>query len=112
MNRQLNYIINNQTEVLYFLKSHYPMIHNSNLFLRDIQFGLILYCQQKGQRLKNRFAEEVARGFMEHLCRSNVVHQHDHQTWSLNYPEFQIAPVQKTPVVEKGQTGKIQLTVS
>lgn len=107
MNQQLNYIINNQTEVLYFLKSHYPVYHNSNLFLRDVQFGLIKYFQQKRQRLKNRDAEKVARGFMEHLGRLNIARQLDQQTWLLNYSEFQVTPVPKTSTGEKMQTGKI-----
>jgi hypothetical protein len=112
MNRQLNYIINNQTEVLYFLKSHYPMFHNSNVFIRDIQFGLILYFQQKGQRLRPRDAESVARGFMEHLGRSNIVRPIDQQTWMLNYTEFQAAPVSKTQAAVKVQAVKIPLAVS
>jgi hypothetical protein len=112
MNRQLNYIINNQTEVLYFLKAHYPMYHNSNLFIRDIQFGLIRYYQQKGQRLKPCDAEKVARGFMDHLSRSNIARQLDQQTWLLNYSEFQATQVSKTQPAENVQAGKAGQAVS
>jgi len=43
MKELLEYVINNQIEVLYFLKSRYPLYHCPNIFLRDVQFGLILY---------------------------------------------------------------------
>ena len=103
MKEELEYVINNQTEILHFLKSRYPLYHNSNIFLRDVQFGLILYFQKKHQKLRNRDAEKVARGFMDHLNKLKIVHQLDHQTWWLSYPEFQVKPVPKTPLAGKTQ---------
>lgn len=95
MKALLEYVINNKTEVLHFLKSRYPLYHNSNLFLRDVQFGLILFFQKKRRKVRNRDAEKIARGFLEHLQKANVVHQLDRQTWWLSLPEFQLNPVSK-----------------
>ncbi len=88
MNRQLDYAINNQTEVMNFLKTNYPLYNASNLFLRDVQFGLIEYFRRKHMTLRNRDAEAVARGFIDHLKKGRLVSQIDQQTWTLHYPEF------------------------
>jgi hypothetical protein len=97
MKNHLGYAVNNQTEVMHYLKSNYPLYHNSNLFLRDVQFGLIMFFRNKHYTLRNRDAEKVARGFLEHLGKQKIVHQLDHQTWLLNYPEFRIQLVPEKP---------------
>ncbi len=101
MNPMLAYAINNQTEVLNFLRSQYPLYDASNLFLRDVQFGLIRYFQQKRMRLKNGDAESVARGFLDHLKKARIVAQVDQPTWALHYPDFALPaaskPAEKIP---------------
>jgi hypothetical protein len=103
MNAQLEYAVNNRNEVLHFLKSHYPMYHESNLFLRDVQFGLIDFFRTKGMRLRNKDAEKVAHGFLDHLKKMKIVFQIDQQTWALNYPEFAVQPVPKPQPAVKPQ---------
>ena len=103
MNPQLEYAINNQTEVLNFLKSRYPLYNASNLFLRDVQFGLIEYFREKGMRLTNRDAEKVARGYLDHLKKNRIVSQIDQQTWALHYPDFALRSASLSAAAEKPQ---------
>ncbi len=46
--KKLELISQNHIEFLKFLKSKYPLFHLSNLFLRDIQYGVRFYLQNKG----------------------------------------------------------------
>jgi hypothetical protein len=99
MIRQTEYVITNYTEVLRFLKNNYPLYHLSNVFLRDVQFGLIKFFESKHQKLLPRFSERVARGFIEHLKKEKIFIQLDNFTWTLHYPEFRATRAVKEPVV-------------
>ncbi len=98
MMQQTEYIITNFREVLNFLKKNYPLYHLSNVFFRDIQFGMIKYFESKNQKLQLRHAERVAIGFIEFLKKQKILFQINEVTWKLNYPDFVAKPpVQKQP---------------
>lgn len=88
MKEKLELITQNYVEFLNFLRSKYPLFHLSNLFLRDIQYGVRFYLENKGQRAGYSEAEEIARGVAEFLERQNIFRKIDRQTWLLMYPEF------------------------
>lgn len=88
MKEKLELITQNYVEFLNFLRSKYPLFHLSNLFLRDIQYGVRFYLENKGHRAGYSEAEEIARGVAEFLERQNIFRKIDRQTWLLMYPEF------------------------
>ena len=88
-------ILNNQTEFLKFLKSKFPLIHQSNVFFRDVHYGVMAYLAQHGTKLKYFDAEKVARMVGAALEEKGIFRRMDHQSWLLNYPEFALPRIEK-----------------
>lgn len=96
--KQLEYVLNNEMEVLGFIKNHYPMYHLSNVFFRDVQFGIQKMFELRGEKIQYTDAEKIAKQFAEKLEKSKIFNRIDGQSWALNYPEFKKpAVVQATP---------------
>jgi len=89
------FILKNQTEVLQFLKTQFPLYHLSNFFFRDLQFGIQQMLERKkGWKVGYKEAEQTAALFAEQLERLGIFKRIDQQSWVVNYPAF------KTPVVK------------
>jgi hypothetical protein len=91
--KQLDYILSNETEVLTFLKSRYPLYHLSNIFFRDIQYGIQQFLERKKMEVGYADAETIAKAFVEQLTKKKMLTAIDRQSWALNYPEFRKPPV-------------------
>jgi hypothetical protein len=85
-------IMERRAEVLAFLKSRFPLYDRSNVFFRDIQYGLQLFLREKGIRTKYPRAEQIARQFVGVLEREGILVPIDRQSWALHYPEFRTPP--------------------
>lgn len=86
--KQLEYVLNNDKEVLAFLKSNYPMYHLSNIFFRDVQYGIQKLFERRGEKLRYPDAEKIAWEFVGKLEKEKTLNRIDKQSWVLNYPEF------------------------
>jgi len=75
-------------DVLLFLKSHYPVYHASNVFFRDLQFGVQKYCARHGARVDNATAERLAHELAAKLEAEKVFRKLDTQTWVVDFPEY------------------------
>jgi hypothetical protein len=98
MNRQ-TYMQENQKEVLAYLKTRLPIYHLSNLFFRDLQFGIQAMFREKGARLGYTESEKLARTFVEGAERAQIFTPIDGQSWRVNYPEFRL-PQRKKPAAK------------
>ena len=58
------YIRKNHKEVLQYLKSRFPMYHQSNFFFRDVQYGIQAMFREKGSKVRSGVAEKLARDFL------------------------------------------------
>ena len=87
-------------EILSSLKSRFPVYHLSNIFLRDIQYGIQEYFAQRGARVTYAQAENLTRAFVDRLEREKIFIPIDAQTWVVHYPEFR-KPVVKTAAPAK-----------
>ena len=94
------YILNNEKEVLEFLKSRFPLYHLSNFFFRDIQYGIQMLLTEKKMKVGYSEAEKIASAFVEKLEQAKILTLIDRQSWVVNYPEFK-KPVVKPPVAAK-----------
>jgi hypothetical protein len=81
-------ILDHRMEVLAFLKSRFPLYHQSNVFFRDIQYGIQLFLDRKGIKSRYPQSERIAHEFVSTLEREGVLRGVDRQSWALNYPEF------------------------
>lgn len=98
--KQREYVLNNDKEVLAFLKSQYPLYHLSNLFFRDVQYGIQKLFERRGEKLSYPNAEKIAREFVGKLEKEKLLSKIDQQSWVLNYPEY------KKPVVTPAAAAK------
>jgi hypothetical protein len=95
--RHASEILEHRTEVLAFLKSRFPLYHRSNVFFRDIQYGIQLFLERKGIKAGYPEAEQIAREFVSTLEGEGVLNAIDRQSWALNYPEFRTPSSKPVP---------------
>ncbi len=93
--KEINVILNNQAAFLRFLKSKFPVFHNSNLFFRDIQYGIMWFLQEHNLNGSYPVAEKVAKEVVITFEQNGTFTKIDHQTWMLNYPEFALPRIEK-----------------
>jgi hypothetical protein len=91
-------VLEHRTEVLTFLKSRFPLYHQSNIFFRDIQYGIQLFLERKGIKSGYPESERIAHEFASALEREGVLIPVDRQSWALNYPEFRTPSSKPAPV--------------
>lgn len=83
-------VIGREKELFTFLKQHgYPIYHQSNIFLRDIQYGIRDYYRATfhkdiGSRKSDAFAEKLIR----HLESIGSLKRSTDTVWILQMPEF------------------------
>jgi hypothetical protein len=97
MQKAVELINNNQTDFLKYLKSRFTLIHLSNVFFRDIHYGVMSYLQEHGVKARYQEAEEVTRQVAAKLVQNGIFKPIDHQSWLLNYPDFALPKVEKKP---------------
>ena len=78
----------NSKDVLLFLKERYPLFHLSNVFFRDLHFGIREYLEKNGLKVGYGDAENVTREFIKDLEGQGILAPVDQQTWTVHYPEF------------------------
>ncbi len=86
--KPLEYVTNNEKEVLAFLRTQYPLYHLSNVFFRDIQYGIQKFFERRNEKVGYQDAEKIARAFVEKLVNQKIFTPIDRQSWVLNYPEY------------------------
>ena len=86
--KQLAYVLDNHKEVFSFLKTRFPLYHQSNFFFRDVQYGILTMLERKGMKVGYTDAEIIAQEFVQKLEREKIFLPIDRQTWVVNYPEY------------------------
>ncbi len=81
-------IFNNQVEFIHFLKSKFPLYHMSNIFFRDIHYGVMEYLNNKKIHVAYTEAEGIAREVAQSFEKQNILRKVNSQGWVLHYPEF------------------------
>ncbi len=81
-------ILENKKEFLKYLKSKFPLFHDSNVFFRDLHYGVMSYLEMHRVRYRYSEAEELTHKVIEALEQENILRRIDKLTWMLNYPEF------------------------
>lgn len=85
----VEHIVNNKAEFLKYLRSKFPLIHESNVFFRDLHYGLMSYVEEKlNEKMKYLDAEKAAYAVAADLEKQGIFRKMDDRTWLLNYPEF------------------------
>lgn len=88
LNQLLQSLINEERTVLNYLKSKYPLFHRSNVFYRDLQFGIKNYLKNREIKLTYTESEELASMFINYLISKGILKKINEQIYLLNYPDF------------------------
>lgn len=90
------FLAENQTSLMNYLKSRYRMYHRSNVFYRDIQFGIRHFLESKKIKVSYTVSELLANEIIHLLETENTFLRVGNMSWVLNYPEF-ITSSSQTP---------------
>jgi hypothetical protein len=82
-------ILSHHVEFLRHLAGRIPVVYKSNLFFRDIHYGVLSYLRANGEFVSYRTAESIAEEVIRELERRGVLRRIDDQTWLLLAAEFQ-----------------------
>lgn len=93
-------VLNNEQDVLSYLKGRFPVFHLSNIFFRDIQYGIQSYLKAQHQRVSYTAAEAIARQFVAQLEKKKTLRPVDRQTWMVDHVAFK-KPMEKPAVAAK-----------
>ncbi len=83
-------ITGNVHELFTFMKEQgYPIFHMSNIFLRDIEYGIRDYYRVATKKdIGTREARRLAAELVDYLLKNNLMTPLNQKTWILNMPEF------------------------
>lgn len=81
-----------------FMKEKYPLYHNSNVFLRDIQYALKSYFEKKDRYLSYSQTEKLAREFIKRLEESKEFIKISKNTWKVNFSFEKIVKENESPL--------------
>lgn len=92
MNDSVNiveYITRNADDFLRYLKSKFPLYHDSNVFLRDLHYGLMEYVEERlRKKLNYLVAERLTSDVVKEFEKKGIFRKIDGKTWLLQYKEF------------------------
>lgn len=80
----LQELLNNKEIFFRYIAERFPVFTGSNIFLRDIQYGIKFFFEKKKIKLKYAQAEVLALEFISKLVESNDLSQFNKQTWKVN----------------------------
>lgn len=87
-NDKLELLRKNEELFLQFLKSRFPLFHNSNIFYRDFHFGVMKYFEKKEIDISYPEAEKLAKEYSKYFEEKDLFVRVNQTAWKLNYPEF------------------------
>jgi hypothetical protein len=100
----LNDLFTTNEEFLNFLKSRTHLYHQSNVFFRDFQYGLMSLGETKGKKIRYDRAEELAKEIVSRFEQAGTLRLIQSGSWMLNYPAFK-KPSTKTEAATKPGSG-------
>ena len=93
--KETNIILEAKSEFLKYLRSKFPIYHQSNIFFRDIHYGVLSYLQEHGMRSDYLSAEKVAADVVAGFEREGILKKINPRTWLLIYPDFALPSTRK-----------------
>lgn len=88
MKNKYDYLQQNSIIFLNYMKVKYPFYHNSNVFLRDMQYGIKNFFARKDIKLTYSEVDKLTDSYIHYLEDAKILIKLQNNTWKLNYPEF------------------------
>ncbi len=80
-------LIKNDNLFFSFLKEKYPVFNNSNIFLRDIQYGVKSFFEKRGVKLSYSNTELLAEEIIKIFESQNIFQKLTKNSWKVNFPK-------------------------
>jgi hypothetical protein len=74
---------------LNYMKSIFPVFHKSNVFFRDIQYGIKHFFEQKNIKTTYTEIDKLGDSIINLLEQKGIFEKLEPNIWKLNYPEFE-----------------------
>jgi hypothetical protein len=97
MKNDFEIIVSNKTDFIHLLKTKFSLFHLSNIFFRDVQYGIMSYAEARREHISYGRAEELAKLVINNLEGSGILKPIKPGSWMLNYPEFRTPSAKATP---------------
>ncbi|MGE5352058.1 MAG: hypothetical protein ACM3P0_08240 [Acidobacteriota bacterium] len=98
-----DYLKTNQEQFFSFMKEKYPFFNKSNVFLRDLQYGVKNFFERKSVKLSYKDVEETASQLIQMLEKDGILLKLNENAWKLNYaPKEEPKPEETKP--EEGKS--------
>ncbi|MBT8379858.1 MAG: hypothetical protein KJN64_11550 [Ignavibacteria bacterium] len=88
LEQKLEMLKSSDSSLLEFLKAKFPVFHNSNIFFRDIQYGIRSYLEKKEIKISYQDAEKLAKEMIKLFEEQGLFISINSQSWKVHYPEF------------------------
>ncbi|MEX1138731.1 MAG: hypothetical protein WEF53_05255 [Bacteroidota bacterium] len=88
INGRLTFLLENQKDFLSFMKTRYHLFHLSNVFFRDLHYGVMSYLEWKKKPLHYPEAEELTKQLIGELESGGILKNVDRFAFTLQYPDF------------------------
>jgi hypothetical protein len=95
MEKKYENILSNHDALLVFLKSKFKLYHQSNVFFRDLHYGIWEFLGQHGISMTYGKSEDMTHEVITSLEEKKILKRLDGRTWLLYYPQFRLMPVQR-----------------
>ncbi len=82
-------------EILLYLRDEFTVIHNSNFFFRDLQYGVMSFLKLRGKKIGFDEADTIARETAGRMVAEGIFTKIDDRSWRINYPRFALPRVEK-----------------
>jgi len=93
-----DYLKSNREQFFSFMKEKYPFINKSNVFLRDMQYGVKNFFERKSVKLSYTNVEKATSSLIEMLEKEGILFKLSENTWKLNYaPKEEAKPEETKP---------------
>lgn len=90
---QLKLFTERQKEFLEFLKTRYYLYHASNVFFRDLHYGVMTFLDLHHEKHTYSESEKLTERVIASLVEQGILLKVANQAYLLNYPAFKKPPV-------------------
>lgn len=104
---EFDYLKTNLEQFFSFMKEKYPFFNKSNVFLRDLQYGVKNFFERKSVKLSYKDVEETTLQLIRLLEKDGILFKLSENTWKLNYAtKEEPKPAETKPAETKPAEGK------
>jgi len=86
-NNEKQLLLTNSDLFFNYLKEKYPVFNNSNVFLRDIQYGVRAFFEKRGIKLSYSNTEFLADEVIKVFESQNIFQKLTKNCWKVNFPK-------------------------